>query len=288
MGQKGGTFQRPTLFYCRSYQPERSLHPVIKLIACDIDGTLIPYGQSGLPRGLFPLIRALKEKGILFCPASGRQYHSLRRLFAPVADEVCFLCENGAVIFGVGTEETAPVLSKTVMPRRDALALARDILACPQAEMLVSGENTSYVCQCGPELERDLSDRLGNHVVRVDRPEAVTEEIIKVSAFCPRGTDGPAKALGKRWGEPYHMAVAGPDWLDFTVADKGTGITGLCTALGIDLADVAAFGDNWNDLAMLRAVGHPYLMSTADPKLKALIPQQCDAPLPVLQAILEA
>lgn len=261
---------------------------MVKLIACDIDGTLIPYGRSDLPQGLFPLIRALREKGILFCPASGRQYHSLRRLFAPVADEVCFLCENGAVIFGVGTEETAPVLSKTVMPRHDALALAHDILACPQAEMLVSGENTSYVCQCGPELEHDLSDRLGNHVVRVAIPEDVTEEIIKVSAFCPWGTDQPAKVLGPRWEEPYHMAVAGPDWLDFTVASKGLGLQGLCAALDIDLADVAAFGDNWNDLTMLQAVGHPYLMSDADPKLKELIPQHCDAPLPILKAILEA
>lgn len=260
---------------------------MIKLIACDIDGTLIPYGQADLSPALFSLILALKEKGILFCPASGRQYHSLRRLFAPVADEVCFLCENGAVIFGVGAEDTAPVLSKTVMPRHDALALAGDILTCPQAEMLVSGENTSYVCQCGPELERDLSERLGNRVVRVARPEEVTEEIIKVSAFCPQGTDGPAKVLGPRWGEPYHMAVAGPDWLDFTVASKGTGITGLCDALDLDLAHVAAFGDNWNDLDMLQAVGHPYLMSTADPKLKALIPQHCDDPIPVLKAIAE-
>lgn len=259
---------------------------MVKLIASDIDGTLIPYGQNGLSQELFPLIRALGEKGILFCPASGRQYHSLRGLFAPVADEICFLCENGAVIFGRGPEDTAPVLSKTVMPREDALALARDILSCPQAQMLVSGENTSYVCGCGPELERDLSERLGNRVVRVEDPADVAEEIIKVSAFCPWGTGETAKALGPRWGEPYHMAVAGPDWLDFTVADKSVGIRGLCAALGVDLRDVAAFGDNWNDLAMLRAVGHPYLMSGADPKLKELIPRHCDDPLAEMRAIL--
>ena len=40
----------------------------IKLILSDIDGTLIPYGEKGLPQELFPLIRALREKGILFCP----------------------------------------------------------------------------------------------------------------------------------------------------------------------------------------------------------------------------
>ena len=45
---------------------------MIKLIACDIDGTLIPYGQTDLSQALFPLVRALGKKGILFCPASGR------------------------------------------------------------------------------------------------------------------------------------------------------------------------------------------------------------------------
>ena len=33
----------------------------IKLILSDIDGTLIPYGEKGLPQELFPLIRALRE-----------------------------------------------------------------------------------------------------------------------------------------------------------------------------------------------------------------------------------
>ena len=71
---------------------------MIRLIASDIDGTLLPYDETVMPQRLFPLIRRLRERNILFCPASGRQYHSMRTLFAPVADEMCFLCENGAVL----------------------------------------------------------------------------------------------------------------------------------------------------------------------------------------------
>ena len=45
---------------------------MIKLIACDLDGTLLtPDGE--LPEGTFSVIGKLYEKGILFCPASGRQ-----------------------------------------------------------------------------------------------------------------------------------------------------------------------------------------------------------------------
>ena len=41
-----------------------------------------------------PLLHDLAEDGILFCPASGRQYTSLRKLFAPVADCCVFLCRK--------------------------------------------------------------------------------------------------------------------------------------------------------------------------------------------------
>ena len=99
---------------------------MVKLIVSDIDGTLLPYGQTTLSPTLFPVIRALKERGVIFCPASGRQYHSLRGLFAPVQDELAYLCENGAILYGAGQEDAAPVLGKTAMPREESLALLEE------------------------------------------------------------------------------------------------------------------------------------------------------------------
>ena len=58
----------------------------IRLICSDIDGTLLQYGRKELEGEIFEQIRELHRRGILFCPASGRQYTSLRKLFAPVAD----------------------------------------------------------------------------------------------------------------------------------------------------------------------------------------------------------
>ena len=40
----------------------------------------------------------LKEKDVLFCVASGRQYASLRRDFDAYADDMLFICENGALV----------------------------------------------------------------------------------------------------------------------------------------------------------------------------------------------
>ncbi len=260
---------------------------MIKLIASDIDGTLIPYGESELPEMLFPLIRRLRAAGVHFCPASGRQFHSLRRLFAPVSEEICCLCENGAILYGPGGEDTAPVLSKTVMPRKEALALSRAILELPGCQILISGANTTYICNGTPEYVQYMRGPKGNHVAEVSGPEAIGEDIIKVSVYCPQGTAEPMAILGPRWGESLHMAAAGPDWVDFGLADKGVGLKGLCAGLGVSLADTVAFGDNWNDTAMLDIAGTAYLMEGADPVLKARYPRRCSSVLTVLEDILK-
>lgn len=256
---------------------------MIKLIASDIDGTLLPYGEKEIPEKLFPLIHRLREKSILFCPASGRQYHSLRQLFAPAADELCFLCENGAAVFGVGGEEDSPLLSSTVFPRDVALELSHDVME--QGWVVISGLRSCYTCGASEEFRYFMEESLGNRVLEVEKPEDIAEEIVKISAYCPDGTDPFVEALGPKWGS-WNMAVAGPIWLDFGVADKGKGLRGLCKALNIGLDEVVAFGDNWNDVAMLQTAGHPYLMATAHEELRKMFPRQCENVLEVLERIL--
>ena len=68
----------------------------IRLICSDIDGTLLQYGRKELEDEIFEQIRELHRRGILFCPASGRQYTSLRKLFAPVGTAVCFSAKTAA------------------------------------------------------------------------------------------------------------------------------------------------------------------------------------------------
>ena len=70
----------------------------IKLIASDLDGTLLLNGAQSCDPELFPLIDELTQKGVYFVAASGRQYHSLQRLFAPVKEKITYLCENGSLV----------------------------------------------------------------------------------------------------------------------------------------------------------------------------------------------
>lgn len=255
---------------------------MIRLVASDIDGTLLPYGTAEIPEKIFQEIHRLAEMGVLFCPASGRQYSSLRRLFAPVADQVPFLCENGAVVYGPGSP--GPILGKTVMDRAQAEALSWDIIALPDAEVLISGADTAYICPKRPELLELIQDFLGNHTVVLESPEQVPEDIIKVSAYCPSRLEETWLALSRRWGDQFQTAIAGVGWVDLTLADKGAGLAQLCQALGIELEEVMAFGDNYNDLPMLERVGRPYIMESAAPELRARVSNHCRTVAEVLAA----
>lgn len=256
---------------------------MIRLVASDIDGTLLPYGETVIPEEIFEEIRRLEGRGILFCAASGRQYASIRRLFAPAADKIAFLCENGAVLYGPGNPH--PLLGKTVMERERAVALCRDIAGAPGLEVLISGENTSYLCPKGDEILPVMRSK-GNNIVLLNRPEDVPEDIVKVSAYCPRKDPGELLGeLGPRWGKVFHAAVAGAEWLDFTLADKGSGLVRLCAALGIAPDEVMAFGDNFNDISMLERAGRPYLMDGAAPELKERFPNRCVRVADVLRTL---
>ena len=69
---------------------------MIRLIATDLDGTLLDHSGK-LPEGTFETVRHLTGMGIRFAACSGRQYGNLIRLFGPVADQMAFVCENGAL-----------------------------------------------------------------------------------------------------------------------------------------------------------------------------------------------
>ena len=100
---------------------------MIRLVTCDIDGTLLHGTETAIDAETLGEIRRLREKGVLFCPASGRQYHSLRRLFAPAADELTYLCENGALnalmtgsgsaVFGIFSEKSLAENAVKRMPK---------------------------------------------------------------------------------------------------------------------------------------------------------------------------
>ena len=97
---------------------------MIKLIASDLDGTLLYGRDNTVSEEMFEMIREMKKKGIIFAAASGRQYHNLKKLFAPVWQDMAFICENGAAVF-----YEDKIIAEQVVPKEDLLELVHIIEA---------------------------------------------------------------------------------------------------------------------------------------------------------------
>ena len=71
---------------------------MIKLIASDVDGTLVKDGTLMINPEYMTVIHKLVEKGIIFVVCSGRQFASERRLFAPIVNELYYISDGGTVV----------------------------------------------------------------------------------------------------------------------------------------------------------------------------------------------
>ena len=200
----------------------------IKMICSDIDGTLLQYGRQKLEGEIFDQIRALHDRGILFCPASGRQYTSLRLLFEPVADCCVFLCENGGVLF-----KDEQCIAENPMPRALAEEIAHDLWerSDSQGEVMLSGQNCAYLMERGLGM-LDRIKFIGNRYQIIHDPAEVPEEIVKTSVYLHEGVEKYVDRFVPRW-QQANAAVAGPFWIDTTTANKGIGVQSLCRVLAL-------------------------------------------------------
>ena len=91
---------------------------MIKLIASDLDGTLLHNGAQKLTPRAIELIHELTQKGVHFVAASGRQYDNERRLFSEIKDEISYIGENGSICIHQGK-----VISRGIIADDLALSL---------------------------------------------------------------------------------------------------------------------------------------------------------------------
>ena len=110
---------------------------MIKLIASDLDGTLLQDGTQELTPRAISLIHSLTQKGIYFVAASGRQYTNERIVFDKIKDEISYIGENGSICMHQGKL----IFRGTI---RDDLAyrIIREVKKSDHFEIIVSREDT--------------------------------------------------------------------------------------------------------------------------------------------------
>lgn len=238
---------------------------MIKLVVSDIDGTLVNDGAHNLNPRMFEVIRQLKKKGILFAAASGRQYPSIRRLFAPVEHDMIFIAENGAYVVCRDTEISITPMDPDAV--REIVCQVRQIPGCI---ITASGKQTTYIEQDDQDFIDFLVNGYHNNVRLVEDVLETGEDIVKVAIYRKDGIDSLAETMIPQWKDRVKVVVSGSMWLDFMddCVDKGNAIASIQKSTCISKEETMCFGDNSNDVGMFRQAGTCYAVANANPILK--------------------
>lgn len=233
---------------------------MIKLIATDMDGTLLD-DDSRLPEETFGLIHALSEKGVRFVASSGRRYDTLRWFFAPVAAEMDYVASLGTQVYADGRLLDREVFSTVAVMRLFETCQMFDCLHLAlydATHTYLLNDQSAYL----RELDKDLPD-----AQCVFDPPSPDVSIIKAAVCCDRPEQimDMAYVLERELSDWFTFLPSGSHWIDVTPrhVSKATGLEQVMRYWGIAPDEVVAFGDSMNDYAMLRFVGHPYVMGNA-------------------------
>jgi len=245
--------------------PDLGEVPDVRLIALDMDGSLLDQDKR-LDPSFWPLLEQLEARGIAVCPASGRQYATLRAQFG--RDDLVYIAENGAYVVHDGAE-----LSSDTLLTPTALAIVETIRAARGLDVgtVVCGKRSAYV----ERADEAFLAQARPYYARLEVVEdllAVDDEILKVAVYeFGDVSRGAAPALA-RFDDADRVVVSGEHWVDVmsATADKGTALQQVQAALGITREQTMAFGDYFNDVGMLEAAAWSFAMDNGHPDVRAL------------------
>lgn len=266
---------------------------MVKVVVSDVDGTLVEDGTSNLNPEYYDVIRQLSAKGIQVIIASGRQYASVKKLFEPVSDLLCYVVEGGSMLAerGKSVEVLHPI------PAEWAKEMMQDAHKLSGTDVMISTPRTAYAPEKDSEMYRWIRDSYHFDIEPLGGwSEFPDEPVGKISVYHASDAEGVcADWFTPKWGSKLNACCAGSCWMDFVSADvsKAAALKELCKRLQVDLKDVYAFGDNMNDIAMLECVGESFAVENAREEVKEVANQiipcyQEDGVLQIWKAILRS
>ena len=241
--------------------------PDIRLIACDMDGTLLDDDHA-IHDDFWPLISQLQERGIVFCPASGRQYYNLLERFEPIADRLIFIAENGSYVVRGGAELSSECLARDAA--HELIGVARELAAAgSNCGVVLCGKRSAYIERSDPDFLAQV-DRYYHRLARVDDLLAVDDSLLKIAIYDFESSERRIYPAFARFRSTHQVVVSSANWLDVMApqANKGAGLRHIQQALGISREQTMVFGDFLNDLEMMDEASYSFAMANAHPRLK--------------------
>lgn len=238
---------------------------MIKLVASDIDGTLLPEGQTNLNPTIYQIIRELKKKDILFVVASGRQLDSQKLLFAPVANDISYISENGAICMHEGKQY---VISE--FERDFAMRIIEEIDKRPNCKLAISTPSTQYIKSNDTEFYDHMTNHLKYNITTIDSFQDITEPIVKIAFLDAVTTQESYEHFQALFGNEIKIANAGNLWIDFIPfnSNKGTALKFILEKKELTSAEAISFGDQQNDLEMLAFTEMSFAMAHSKPEIQ--------------------
>ena len=246
--------------------------PKIRLIALDLDGTLLDSSLA-IPRENRAALARAAAEGIRIVLASGRMTSCMEK-FADQADlDGPVISYNGAMVRGARSAGRPLIFSRPLpSPAADDLV---DLCAARRLFLNYYLDDALYAVD-DPRLRRfaDLyADRTGAvyRLVGSLAPFKGGEPSKLLIVADPPARDGLYDELAPAWRERGTLLKTNPEYLEFLNrrTDKGEALAALARHLGIRREQVAAVGDGDNDASMLRAAGVGVALANATAAAKA-------------------
>lgn len=274
------------------------MHP-IKLVAADLDGTLLTRKKEMTPR-LSCALEGLRQRGIFFVPATGRPLGSLPACVREIPALRYAITSNGAVVYDLETEQ--PLVTHFLSPAAVECALALAAHPAVLPEFFCEGKAYLSRAVLG-ELERyGLTE---SHMQYIRATRIPLEDVPAALASMRDRLEninlifGDAALRRQAWdalraGTDAAVTSSSPKNIEITApqATKAHALATLCTRLGIAPAEVLAMGDSDNDLPMLQFAGVGVAMANGEAHIKAaadVIADDCDdfGAAKIMEALLE-
>ena len=233
-----------------------------RLIALDIDGTLVDHNQ-GMSEVVRTAVRAALETGTHVVLSTGRSVFGISDIIAMLGLESghC-VASNGAVTFSY---PPTTITSATTFDPEPAVRMILEHVpsALVAVEVIGRGYRANRRFPEG-EINGELWIESLDDLVR----EPVTRVIIRDPQSSAEDFVALAELVGLH-GTNYFVGYTA--WLDLAPdgVSKASGLSAVARTLGVARSDVLAIGDGRNDVEMLRWAGRGVAMGQAPPEVKA-------------------
>ncbi len=243
----------------------------IKLIATDLNGTLLHNDQTFNQQLFTETLHALGQRGIRLVLSSGNQFTHLEKLFHDVmADNLAIVAENGASIYLQGQQVFDGSLSAKDVQHFVTVDRRQDFLE--SAYIILVGQQGSYTETGAPQVLIDAAEKFYDNLQQVADLNTVTDRIKKISISTAPGEAATLVAdLNTYFGDKLQAHDSGYGVVDVVAANVGKlpAVQWLADRWHVAADEVMAFGDGANDVPLLKFARQSWAMSNAPASVRA-------------------